>query len=740
MPDISVPGVKSRFDTDKTIENLMELERVPRKRIEKNVESLQTQKTTWQTLGRRITELRDSANQLYSYQNPFNDRAAQSSDPLVLDAVVTREARSQSYDFTVKQIAQADKFISNPLDKDYKAPAGTYRFSVGEDEKNTVSFSFSGGTLQDLSALINRRGQGKISSSVIAVKSGSSSLVIGSEITGVENRLRFEDEALELASAIGLVSKGKPKPQVIDIPAEPARGDMLNDGVHFEADSSLKVDAGSAASVALASGITPRASMLLRFETALSNNVNAQNADAAYAGAKAAYDAFLAARAAADAAEAAQTQGGGGQDDAPGEEITAGTGEAGEESAAGTEGAALADAGGAEEAAENGGEGASGEEGGALGEAEIAPEEPLPPPRVENLNILSLRLRDGSTVEVPAVPRSAKWAAQEYNLYELSGGKPVESIEIHNGNSHDDLAIRSIQIIDPTPPSTASAANTISTAGNALVLMDGIEIERPTNHIDDLLPGVTLNLRSASELPVNLQVENDTKLVKDTVINLVYSYNELMKELNVLTRTDERVINEISYLKEEERAEYKARLGTLAGDSSIQKLRSDLIAIANAPYQSAADGTVMLANFGISTDARRAGAGAGYDPSRLRGYLEINEGALDEAIASQFEGLRELMGRDTDGDLIIDSGVAFSLNRAVRPFVEVGGIIAGKTAGIDARVAADNRRIESIDRQLTRKEADLRRQYGQMEDAYNRMERMSNSLENFGAQNSPRNR
>ena len=98
------------------------------------------------------------------------------------------------------------------------------------------------------------------------------------------------------------------------------------------------------------------------------------------------------------------------------------------------------------------------------------------------------------------------------------------------------------------------------------------------------------------------------------------------------------------------------------------------------------------------------------------------------------------MGRDTDGDLIIDSGMAFLLNRAVRPFVEVGGIIAGKTAGIDARVAADNRRIESIDRQLSRKEADLRRQYGQMEDAYNRMERMSNSLENFGAQNSPRNR
>ena len=205
------------------------------------------------------------------------------------------------------------------MDKDYKAPAGNYRFSIGEDEKNTVSFSFNGGTLQELSALLNRRAQGKLSSSVIAVKSGSSSLLIGSEITGAENRLRFEDDALRLATAIGLVSKGDPKPQVIDIPAEPARGDLFNDGVHLETDASLKVDAGSAASVAMASGIKPRSSMLLRFETALSENANARNADAAYADAKAAYDAWQAARiereeAAAAAQEAAALAGEGGVD------------------------------------------------------------------------------------------------------------------------------------------------------------------------------------------------------------------------------------------------------------------------------------------------------------------------------------------------------------------------------------------------------------------------------------------
>jgi len=135
MSDVYMPGIKSRFNTEKTIEDLMRLERIPKERTERNIENLQTQKGYWQEVGRRISSVRDSARFLFSFQNPFNDRLAISADESVITASASREAAEQSYRFSVKQTAQADRFLSSPLDEKTKIEAGNYNFTVG-DEKN----------------------------------------------------------------------------------------------------------------------------------------------------------------------------------------------------------------------------------------------------------------------------------------------------------------------------------------------------------------------------------------------------------------------------------------------------------------------------------------------------------------------------------------------------------------------------------------------------------------------------
>jgi len=97
----------------------------------------------------------------------------------------------------------------------------------------------------------------------------------------------------------------------------------------------------------------------------------------------------------------------------------------------------------------------------------------------------------------------------------------------------------------------------------------------------------------------------------------------------------------------------------------------------------------MLAQIGISTDARKAGSSQGYDASRLRGYLEIDEAVLDQALQSKLPAVKELFGRDTDGDLIVDAGFAYSLDTLIQPYVQTGGILALKTSGIDGRISQE---------------------------------------------------
>jgi len=423
----------------------------------------------------------------------------------VLIGTAVRDAIQQDRSFTVKQTAQADRFLSSPLQENFRVESGTYAFSIGKEE---IFFDFKGGTLRDFSDALNRRGRNLVQSSLIAVKSGSKSLLIESKVTGEENRLVFSGASLALGETAGM----------------------------------------------------------------------------------------------------------------------------------------------------------------------------------------------------------------------------IELLDGENG-----------------APAQFRPLNAVSTARDAVVSMEGIEIYRPTNEIEDLIPGVTLTVKGASDRPVRLQVETDTEGAKDAIITMVGNYNRLMAEINVLTarssssgsgfktNVDDTILNELTYLTADERAAMKNRLGVFNGDSTLTQIRNSLMRIVSDPYPNTVDESLnLLVQIGIGTDIRRAG---GANPSKLRGYLEIDEKALDSALATKLPAIKQLFGSDTTGDLIVNTGIAYSIDALAKPYVESTGIFALKAGNIDSKIQQENRRIETLDRQLAAKEADLKRQYSQMEGAYNRMEQMSTSLDRFQQQN-----
>jgi flagellar hook-associated protein 2 len=202
MSDMYIPGVKSRFNSEKVIEDLMRLERIPRERSTNTIDQIQKEKRYWQDISNTAKALRESATQLFSYQNPFSDRNVKSSDESLLTATAVREAVPQERSFTIKQMAQADRLLSSPLPDSFSVESGTYAFSVGKEE---ISFDFKGGTLRDFSDTLNRRGRDLIQSSLIAVKSGTKSLLIESKVTGEDNRLVFSGAALALGESAGII-------------------------------------------------------------------------------------------------------------------------------------------------------------------------------------------------------------------------------------------------------------------------------------------------------------------------------------------------------------------------------------------------------------------------------------------------------------------------------------------------------------------------------------------------------
>lgn len=662
MSDVYMPGIRSRFNTEKIVEDLMRVERLPRDRAEKTVEGLRTEKGYWQEIGRRVNSLRDSARQLYSFQNPFNERVIVSGDAGVITGTATREASPQERSFTVKQIAQADRFLSNPLEDSFRIEGGAYTFTVGKD---TVSFNFRGGTLREFADALNRRGRDKIHADVLLVERGSKSLLIESLVTGAENRLGFAGAAEKLALQTGIIG-----------PADDSQREIALPG------GTLRAEAGSRQEIPLEGGLRPLPSQVLTFE-AMAERFEDQQEQAAP------------------------------KPPPPGPTPpSAGSVTYGDITVENDPVSAPLP----------------------FLPSQAAPSIPVMPRREGGL---SLKLSDGSTIPLPPVRDSDAFSSYEIPVGELAGGKTVVSIMLDNPDPNRTVSIRNPRIRDTAAGDGGGfkPRNAVSVAQDAIAAMDGIEVRRSSNLIDDLIPGVAVTVRGVSDRPVKVGVEPDRESVKEAVITMVGNYNRLMAEINVVTRNDERVIEELSYLSREEQTALRERMGKFSGDTSLNQFKAGMQQAASSPYPTQAETDIaLLAQIGVGSDVRRGGAASGYDASRLRGYLEIDEKALDAAIETKLSAVQELFGFDTDGDLIIDSGFAFALDRLARPYVETGGLIALKTGSIDSRIDQESRRIEALDRQLAAKEASLKRQYSQMEGAYNRMDQMSTSLDQFSQQ------
>ncbi|MDR0513072.1 MAG: flagellar filament capping protein FliD [Treponema sp.] len=360
---------------------------------------------------------------------------------------------------------------------------------------------------------------------------------------------------------------------------------------------------------------------------------------------------------------------------------------------------------------------------------------PPVPPRVDDMNMLSVTFSDGSSAMLAPIADSQGFNTRQFALGDLAQGRTITALSLVNNNTHRDLHVQGVQIFDPAAIGGVRALNAVSSAQDAIIAMEGIEIRRPSNQIDDLLPGVTLTARRVTSEPVTLTVEPDREAILESIINFVGNYNRLMAEINILTRSDPRVVDELAFLTNEERAEALDRLGSLSGNSTLNHMRNSLMRVISSPFPTSAERELaLLSQIGIGTDVRWGGATGGIDASRLRGYLEIDEQVLISAIENNAVAIRELFGSDTTGNRLVDTGVAFSVDALTHPFTQIGGIIPNMTGNLDTRIVAENRRIENMDRRLEQREIDLRRQYAQMEEAFRRMEQMTGTLDRFNNQ------
>jgi flagellar hook-associated protein 2 len=298
--------------------------------------------------------------------------------------------------------------------------------------------------------------------------------------------------------------------------------------------------------------------------------------------------------------------------------------------------------------------------------------------------------------------------------------------------------VRNVRLYDVTARGDYRAVNALSSAQDAVVVMDGIEATRENNEFDDLLPGVRMSLHSPGEGPVKLTVARDIEGMKSALINFVGNYNKLLMDIDILTRQDAGVIDNALYLSDDERERARKDLGLLQGNVTLMQLKSRLQRIMMDPYPTEGGREMtLLAQLGISTSGGQFQTSGSIDRNLLRGYLQIDEARLAEALNRHADWVRQLFGYDRDNDLVVDSGIAFQTDTYLKSYVATGGIVSGRTGAIDTAIARKSREIDDYNQHLVDYEREMRRKFGVMEGALDSLEKSSQAIENLNRRTQP---
>jgi flagellar hook-associated protein 2 len=165
----------------------------------------------------------------------------------------------------------------------------------------------------------------------------------------------------------------------------------------------------------------------------------------------------------------------------------------------------------------------------------------------------------------------------------------------------------------------------IQAGSNANITVDGVTITPSSNTVDDVIPGVTLNLKeAASNTTVTLTVGIDDDTVIQNIEDFVTSFNETLDAIN----------EQLAYDSENQEPG-----GPLFGDSALRTIKSNLTSIILDKVSVSDDfSTLGLIGISLGTD----------------GQLTIDEDELQDNLENNFDDVKALFATNwssTDSNL-----------------------------------------------------------------------------------------
>lgn len=234
---------------------------------------------------------------------------------------------------------------------------------------------------------------------------------------------------------------------------------------------------------------------------------------------------------------------------------------------------------------------------------------------------------------------------------------------------------------------TLDITTTLQAATNSSIVIDGFNVTRQSNTIDDALQGVTLTLKDSSAQTVSLNLSKDTEAVKANVQKFVDSYNKAMDTLNTLSKKKHSPGDNLNQ-KVSSTSVYDKN--PLESDTTLTTMKS-LLRNTVAQSSSNPGAFSMLTDIGVKTETVL---------NKATDHLTIDMDVLDQKLNSNFKDIADLFAYNGEG-------YADKLESIANEIVKFDGIIDSRTKGINDRIKTVSSRVDREHRRLENKQEQL---------------------------------
>ncbi len=234
-------------------------------------------------------------------------------------------------------------------------------------------------------------------------------------------------------------------------------------------------------------------------------------------------------------------------------------------------------------------------------------------------------------------------------------------------------------------------------AADASLSVNGLAFTRATNQITDILPGVTLNLNSATSGAASISLNRDTTDIESNIKNFVAQYNDTKAVIDTLTSREED--------------------GDLAGNTTINSLSRTLRNVLTNVSSTPGDTITRLTDIGVEINKT--------------GTFDVDEAKLRESLSLNMSEVAKILSANTNSQTdagVAARGIAGDISKIVSDFHGSGGYFTTKTAALNNDIAGYNIQLTELDDRM----ANLKERYDKQFLAMQRViDEMNNTKDNL---------